>query len=424
AWEPPPGRRDPLVILHENDAGRLPDLLPLRYERMLQSPFTFYRGAAAIMAEDLAATPMTGLRVQLCGDAHLLNFGAYASPERNLVFDVNDFDETNPGPWEWDLKRLATSVAIAARLLALRAAAAEDAVRACVASYRERMLAYAAMPVLDVWYARLDEATLVEMIRSAQARRAYESGLAKGKQQTAAHAFPKLTQAVAGERRFVDDPPLTFHPSDRRALMGEVRTLFTRYAATLPEERRTLFERFTLVDAAYKVVGVGSVGTRCLVALFLASGDDPLFLQIKEARTSVLAPFAGPCAFADNGERVVVGQRLMQAASDIFLGWAAVDGTNFYVRQLRDMKTSANVERMSAVELATYGGFCGWALARAHARSSGEAAALAGYLGGGRTFDSAIVDFANAYADQNQRDYEALVAAAKSGRVPTAPAGR
>ena len=420
-WQPGPERSDPVDVLQEDDATRLPQLVPVRYARMVPSPFTFYRGAAAIMARDLATTPFSGIRTQICGDCHLLNFGAFGTPERNYVFDVNDFDETIWGPWEFDVKRLATSFVIAGRHLALRPGEIEAAALACLRSYRERTFEYASRHVLDVWYARLDEVALAQAVRSAQERRRLGDAPGKARAATSVHLFPRITDPEHGRRHIVDQPPQVFHPPDAEAFLEMVRATFARYRDSLPEALRALLDRFRLVDAAYKVVGVGSVGTRCMIGLFLADEDDPLILQVKEARRSVHEAFVGDCGFRDEGERVVVGQRLMQAASDVFLGWARDDeGHDYYFRQLRDLKTSANVDRMTAEDLRDYAIICGWALARAHAKAGGEAAMIAGYLGRGDVFDRAVVAFAHGYADQNERDYAALQAAVKAGRITVA----
>ncbi len=421
-WRAGAARADPIDVLHRDDEGRLPQLLPIRYSRMRQSPFAFFRGAASIMACDLAQTPISGIRTQICGDAHLLNFGAFGTPERNDVFDVNDFDETIPGPWEFDLKRLVTSVVVAGRHLALRAAEREAAALACARSYRQRMFEYAGRHVLDVWYARLDELLLAEVVRSAQERRLSADSLAKAGSSASAHLYPRVSEADGARRQIVDQPPLVFHPDDREAFLVEVRAGFKNYRDSLPAERRALVDRFRLVDAANKVVGVGSVGTRCFIMLFVADEDDLLILQAKEARHSVHEAFVGSCGFIQDGERVVTGQRLMQAASDLFLGWWRDDeGHDFYVRQLRDLKTAANLERMSAEELRRYAVICGWALARAHAKAGGEPGMIAGYLGRGDAFDQALAAFASDYTDQNERDYRALVAAIEAGRVAAAP---
>lgn len=398
--------------------GRLEDLLPIRYGRMLASPFTFYRGAAAIMASDLASLPVSGIRTQVCGDGHLLNFGGFGTPENRLVFDVNDFDETTLGAWEWDAKRLVTSVVIAGRHLKLPPSDTRAAALRCSRAYREKIRSYAAMKVLDVWYDRLDEARMNEILRSAEERRQYHASIKKAKAQTRAHQFPRFARDAGGTVKIVDEPPLLYHPEDVAPFLEMVRTTFDAYRLELSEDVRTLFDRFTLRDAAYKVVGVGSVGTRCLVALFTAADEDPLVLQMKEARASVFETYAGAPAFACQGERVVTGQRALQAASDLFLGFAkASDGHDYYIRQLRDMKTSPDVDDMSAVALQDYADFCGWALARAHAKASGSAAMIGGYLGRSTAFDEAIVEFAEAYANQNERDYNALVEAVRDGKV-------
>jgi uncharacterized protein (DUF2252 family) len=383
---------------------------------MLQSPLAFFRGAASIMASDLQRTPVSGIETQICGDAHLANFGAFATPERRLVFDVNDFDETTIGPWEWDLKRLAASFAIAGRQLTLRPRETHEAVVASVRSYRERMHGFAAWTVLDTWYARIDEEVLGDIVRSGDARkRAHPNGVARASDGRVA---PRTVRREDGALAIADDPPKVFHPPDAAAYESYVRALFAAYQRTLTVDRKRLFKRFDFVDAAYKVVGVGSVGTRCSVALFAAGEGDALWLQVKEARASVYERYAADRAFANHGERVVVGQRLMQSASDLFLGWArADDGHAFYVRQLRDMKMSPDVATMSPDELRRYAGVCGWALARAHARAGGSAAAIAGYLGRGDAFDEAIAAFSRTYADRNELDYRALQRARDEGRI-------
>ncbi|MGB8966965.1 MAG: DUF2252 domain-containing protein [Candidatus Cybelea sp.] len=417
-WRPGPDRRNPVEILQQSDEGRLADLLPIRYGRMLVNPFTFYRGAAAIMASDLSSLPVSGIRTQICGDGHLLNFGGFGTPENRFVFDVNDFDETTLGAWEWDVKRLVTSVIVAGRHLRLQASESRAAALRCIRSYREKIRDYAAMKVLEVWYDRLDESRMTDIVRSAEERRQYHASIKKAKVETRAHQFPRFARDFGGAVKIVDDLPLLYHPTDAAPFLEMVRATFTAYRATLPDDLRTLFDRFTLRDAAYKVVGVGSVGTRCLVALFTAADEDPLVLQMKEARASVFESYAGAPAFECQGERVMIGQRALQAASDLFLGFArASDGHDYYIRQLRDMKTSADVDDMSAAALADYADFCGWALARAHSKASGSAAMIAGYLGRSTAFDEAIVEFAEAYATQNERDYDALVDAVRNGKV-------
>jgi len=404
--------RDAIAILRAGDAARVAALLPIRYGRMAVSPFTFYRGAAAVMAHDLAASPVSGIRVQCCGDAHLSNFGGFATPERNVVFDVNDFDETAPGAWEWDVKRLAASVEIAGRTIGFKHAQIADAVAGCLELYRLRMAEFADMSTLDVWYFKVDEAALADAIRAASPKTLERTAISS-------HLFPRVESSADGALRFVDTPPHVFHDATDEAL-ELAGGACAAYARTLPADRRALFERYRLADVATKVVGVGSVGTRCLIALFIAgSADDRLILQIKEAAASVLEPYAGTVPFENHGERVVVGQRLIQFASDVFLGWMrGPDGHDYYVRQLRDLKTSADIEKLSLSQFSAYAALCARALARAHARGSGLAAAIAGYLGRGTAFDEAIARFAQAYAEVNARDYEALLAAIKSGEVP------
>jgi len=431
-FEPGAKRPDPVELLERQAATRVPELVPIRYGRMLVSPFTFYRGAALIMAGDLAATPRSGLTVQCCGDAHLSNFGVFASPERRLVFDINDFDETLPGPWEWDVKRLAVSMLIAAQYNGFAARDQELVVLETVAEYRETMARFAAMKNLDVWYAHLDiEAAIAELgsqFKAKQVKRT-EKALAKARTRDSMSAFSKLTRVVDGQRRIVADPPLIVPIDDlaqgteRDEMFDALHELMRSYRATLEYSRRVLLEQFELVDFARKVVGVGSVGTRAWIALMLGlDGGDPLFLQLKEAEASVLEEFVAPSEFGNHGERVVTGQRLMQASSDIFLGWLHVESglddqeRDFYGRQLKDWKGSAEVEQMVPKGMATYGRLCGWTLARAHARS-GDRIAIASYLGQGPTFDRAILAFSGAYAEQNERDYKALAEAVKSGRI-------
>ncbi|HEY7075238.1 MAG TPA: DUF2252 domain-containing protein [Solirubrobacteraceae bacterium] len=437
AFEPTSARVDPLTLLERQATTRVPELVPIRYGRMLVSPFTFYRGAAAIMAEDLAATPRSGLTVQCCGDAHLSNFGVFASPERRLVFDVNDFDETLRGPWEWDVKRLAASMLIAADDNGFAAKDQEQVVLETVGEYRAAMRDFAARNNLDVWYSRLEiEAALEKYGAQFKAKQVanVEKQLAKARTKDSMSAFSKLTHEVNGEVRFVDQSPLivpiTELAGDNAAdeIFEELRKLIRGYRASLEHDRRVLLEEFELHDVARKVVGVGSVGTRAWIALFLGRDNkDPLLLQLKEAEASVLEPYLGASEFKNHGQRVVTGQRLMQATSDIFLGWlrvpAGLDGVarDFYARQLKDWKGSAEIEQMVPKGMAAYGRLCGWTLARAHARS-GDRIAIAAYLGGGNAFDRALVDFAKAYAEQNRRDFEALTAAVESGRI-TAEAG-
>ena len=420
SWPARAGRPDPVTRLVETTEGLLPELVPIRFGRMLRSPFTFHRGAAVLMADDLAGTPATGIRVQACGDCHLLNFGGFATPERRLVFDINDFDETLPAPWEWDVKRLATSFTLAARDQKLGRKCAGAASRAVVRAYREWTAAFAAMPTLEAWYTELDWTDLPDRKRDRSARRLMRKRARKVLHHTAANVgHPKTVASGRQGLRIKDDPPLVFH-RDRIEGGGFQHTIvgiLTRYRDSLPDERRVLLDRFRFVDAALNVVGVGSVGTLCGVVLLMAGGTDPLFLQIKQARASVLEPHAGASRHANHGQRVVVGQRIMQAASDVFLGWTEGDrGRHFYVRQLRDAKIKPTIEGLDVAALVAYARSCGHALARAHARS-GRTAAIAGYLGKRTVFDDAVVEFATAYADQTERDHAALVAAVRAGRV-------
>lgn len=416
-WAPRSNRPDPLAELEESNLGRLSALVPLRYGRMLDSPFAFFRGAAAIMANDLSNTPKSGQKVQAGGDCHLLNFGAYGTPERNFVFDINDFDETLPAPWEWDVKRLSASIVVAGRSINISRKGCVNAVLAAVGSYRRRMRRFAGMTQLDVWYSRLDADAFVKLAGGVE-KHAFTKTAAKARLRSSAQALPKLTKVVRGQRRIIDNPPLVFHPKTRAdEVLANTRKSYEAYRETLRDDVRALFARYRFVDAAFKVVGVGSVGTRCGIALFMADDNDPLFLQLKEAMPSVLEPYAGKSVYENHGQRVVTGQRLMQAASDMFLGWIrGAQGRDYYVRQLRDMKTSANVAKMTENELLEYSAFCGWALARAHARS-GDAAVIGGYLGNNDVFDQAVVDFSSDYADQNERDYKELVNAVKAGRL-------
>jgi uncharacterized protein (DUF2252 family) len=414
-WQPPANRPDPVALLEESNRSRLQHLVPIRYGRMLASPFTFLRGSPIVMAHDLAATPVSGIRVQACGDAHLMNFGVYASPERNLLFDVNDFDETLPGPWEWDIKRLAASFVVAGRSYGRRSSACLEAAGACASSYRQRIREYSRMRLLDVWYSRVDAQAVLKVLRRG-GRAEMSRELNKARRRNSLSVLSKLAAPVDGKLRIVDDPPLISHVDDI-ALGETVRRFFAGYYATLQDDRRTLIERYRFVDFALKVVGVGSVGTRCFVVLLDSSHhEDPLFLQIKEAQASVLEPHVGRSRCHNHGHRVVSGQRLIQSASDIFLGWSGYGQHHYYVRQLRDMKATADLEAMSGPDLAAYATLCGWVLARAHARS-GDAALIAGYLGKSDVFDRALVAFAQAYADQTERDFEAFEEAVRSGRI-------
>jgi uncharacterized protein (DUF2252 family) len=419
-WTPPADREDPIAILERTNELRVPELVSIRFGRMLASPFSFYRGAPAVMAADLATTRSSGIIVQACGDAHLLNFGLFATPERNLAFDVNDFDETHPAPWEWDVKRLCTSLVIAARQDGCSEAMTAEAARAAARAYRTHIAAFSQMGRLDVWYDRVD----IDRIAAASPRfsDAFAPILKKAERKTSQGALPKLTEVVDGKRKIVDEPPLIVH--GREATDPFVLGAIRHYRESMDPERRVLFDHYQLVDIARKVVGVGSVGLRAFVVLFVGrDGADPLFLQMKEATTSVLAPYVPGFAFDHQGERVVRGQRLMQAASDLFLGWTDnADGQNrhYYVRQLRDRKLSADVGAMTAEQLVEYGMVCGWTLARAHAKTA-DTPRIAGYLGDDDEFDEAMVAFALAYADQNDADYELFRRAVNTGRLFAIP---
>src|SRR5215216_1748244 len=423
-WAPMSYRPDPIELLEAQARDRIPELLPIRYGRMMASPFAFLRGSAIVMANDLASTPKSGIQAQLCGDAHLLNFGAYASPERTLLFDLNDFDETLAGPWEWDIKRLAASFVVAGRDNGFDAADCHAAAQAVTASYRQRMGELSEMGELEVWYSRIGEAEIQGLLSSARAGKKTTKKLSKNVQKArgrdSLQALSKLTTVVDGRRRIIDDPPLLVRIPEGDEIRAQVYAILESYKRTLQEDRRHLLDRYRFVDAARKVVGVGSVGTRAYVVLLEGRDqDDPLFLQVKEAGPSILESYVESNTYEHHGHRVVAGQRLMQAASDIFLGWfRGTAGRDFYWRQLKDMKGSANVEGMTPDELVIYAGLCGWTLARAHARS-GDRVSIAAYLGKSERFDGAIADFAEAYADQTERDHAALCAAVKSGRVAT-----
>ena len=430
-WESAARRKDPVKVLEDQAKSRVQELVPIRYGRMLASPFTFFRGAAAIMAMDLAKTPESGLRAQACGDAHLSNFGVFAAPDRRLVLDVNDFDETLPGPWEWDVKRLAASFAIAGRDRDFTPKETQAAVLTTVRSYREAMREFAAMRNLDVWYARLDVDTLladIAKVADRQQMKAAQRNVKKAGKKNSLKAFDRLVHEVDGEPRIISDPPLIVPARElvsddqRHELEGRIQEMLGRYRESLKGDRRHLFDSYRFVDLARKVVGVGSVGTRAWVVLMMGrDGQDPLFLQAKEAEASVLEPYVGKSEFGNHGERVVEGQWLMQASSDILLGWLpalGIDGRqrDFYVRQLWDGKRSVDIETLPPEGLAIYGRVCGWTLARAHARS-GDRIAIGAYLGKGESFDQAIAEFSERYADQNELDYGALEDAAKSGRI-------
>lgn len=408
-WRPPADRPDPLRLLEEQNRTRLQHLVPLRYQRMAVSPFTFLRGSAIVMARDLAATPVTGIYTQICGDAHLNNFGIYATPERNQVFDVNDFDETLPGPWEWDIKRFSASIVAAGRVNGFPSATNRRAVLSGVESYREHLWQYSAMRYIDVWYSRIDYETSLEFVRP-DFRWYITKQREKARLRSHLQAFPKIAIQVDGQYRIKNDPPLIVHLADEE-LSHRLQELLQAYRPSVQEDRQVLLSKYHYVDIAQKIVGVGSVGTRCYVVLLMGNdNNDPLLLQIKEAQASVLEPYLGPSIYPNHAQRVVCGQRLMQAASDVFLGWTRLDSTDFYIRQLRDMKLSVDLTTLVPEGFIEYCRFCGWALARAHARS-GDPAPICGYLGSSDAFDRAIVAFAEAYADQTGRDHAALVAA-------------
>jgi len=418
-WKPRKDRRDPIDMLVESNEGRLPDLVPIRFGRMMQSPFTFYRGSAAVMAADLATTARSGLRVQACGDAHLLNFGGFATPERNIVFDINDLDETLPAPWEWDVKRLTASVVIAGQYLRLSETECAQAAIATVRSYREHMADYSSMRALEVWYDTIGLKDVLET-QSQERREIIKQRAEKAEERSSPEfIFPKLVEHRGAIPQIKDDPPLIFHPSAEQApgVKNGFKEQVALYRASLPEHVRVLFDRYRLCDIAIKVVGIGSVGTACGIGLWVAADNDPLFLQIKQAKASVLEPYAGKSKHKNHGERVVAGQRLMQSASDIFLGWLeGASGNHFYIRQLRDVKISAIIEDWDDDLLRDYGKLCAWALAKAHARS-GDAAEIAGYIGSSEAFDDAICEFAVEYSDQNERDYRLFVKAVREGRI-------
>ena len=418
-WVPPRDRPDPIELLEESNKPRVPRLVPIRYGRMSLSPLAFLRGAAIVMARDLADTPRTGLRVQLGGDAHLSNFGIFGTPERNEVFDLNDFDETLPGPWEWDVKRLAASLVVASRDNGLSRAQGRRAAVRAVRAYRQEMNGYASMRYLDIWYSHLDPESVARQ-GARQARRAMGRYARKALARTSLHVFPHLVHREGQGYHIRNQPPLIVHyPSDEETKLSHA--LFDLYLKTLPEERRMLLERYRVVDVAQKVVGVGSVGTRCSILLLVGDRgtDDPLFLQVKQALESTLEPFAGRSQYPNHAQRVVVGQHLIQQASDSFLGWGSLDSRHFYVRQLRDWKFVAEPSTMGPKGLLGHAELCGAALARAHART-GDPACISGYIGTKDTFDQAVAAFADAYADQTEHDYAALIAAIKSGRVHAA----
>jgi uncharacterized protein (DUF2252 family) len=418
-WSAPAGRPDLIEILHDADRGRIRELLPIRYSRMRRSPFAFFRGSAAVMAWDLSKTPTTGIRVQACGDCHASNFGGFASPERRLLFDINDFDETHPAPWEWDVKRLAASILLASRELGMGEGRCGDAVAEMAKAYRVHMREYAEMRALEVWYSHMDAEVFIDEAKSAAAKQRWRQVEKKARLQTAEHIFPKVVNVINGRMRIVDHPPLVYHAPASDTTRKRVTQMFHQYRETLPEERRVILDRYHIVDVARKVVGVGSVGTRCDVALLMAGRHDPMLLQFKEALRSALEPYAGKSRYKNQGERVATGQRMLQSASDVFLGWTRdSEGRDYYFRQLRDMKMKIDLENMTKDDWIEYVEICGWTLARAHART-GNAAMIAGYLGKSDSFDLALVKFAGSYSDQTELDHATLLKAIRAGRLKT-----
>ena len=415
-WKSPHRGRDPIAILEASNRGRLQELVPIRYGRMVRTPFTFLRGSAALMARDVATLPSTGIDVQSCGDCHLLNFGAFATPERNLVFDLNDFDETLPAPWEWDLKRLVVSFVVAARDNRQTDEAGRRAVLECVRAYREHLRECSKLRPLEVWYQRMDAKDVIAAAPDAAGRKFRQQIADRARERVLENLFPKIATLVGGRHRIVDQPPVLFHVA-APDFAERVAEGMADYRNSLSDDRRVLLDRYRLEDCALKVVGIGSVGTRCYIGLLFSEDGHPLILQFKEAVRSVLEPYAGKSAYANQGQRVVAGQRLMQSSSDIFLGWVrGRHGYDYYVRQLRDMKMSVPVDGFTAVQLKLYARMCGWSLARAHAKS-GDAATISGYLGKSDAFDRALGAFALDYADQTQKDHAALAKAIRSGRV-------
>ena len=419
-WQVPQKRRSPLALMKKSNKGRIEHLVPIRHGRMMQSPFTFYRGAALNMAADLACTPATGIRVQACGDCHLLNFGAYATPERRVIFDINDLDETLPAPWEWDVKRLAASFVLACRSNGFSEDCARDSVLSCVRSYRERMAEYSEMRIMDVWYASIDVEELIPKIQDSEASERVQKRLEKARERNVLeYEFPELVTTAGLSPLIKDNLPLIYHPRDQghEEQTANLKRAFAQYRESMQEDRRLLLDRFKVMDMAVKVVGVGSVGTFCGIILLMASEHDPLFLQFKQARPSVLEAYAGKSLHKNHGQRIVHGCRMMQSASDIFLGWTEGQlGRQFYIRQLKDMKIKPIVDVFSKSVMIQYAEICGWTLAHAHARS-GEPKKISGYLGKSDRFDEAIADFSIAYADQNERDHEVLMKAVRAGKL-------
>jgi uncharacterized protein (DUF2252 family) len=416
-WAPPEGRPDPVEVLKSFDAERLPELLPIRYARMRHSPFAFFRGSAVLMALDLSGTAATGIRVQACGDCHAANFGGFASPERRLLFDINDFDETQRAAWEWDVKRLAASIVLVSRELGLGAAQASDATRTMVRSYREHLREYARMRALEVWYSHIGAEVFMDKAQTKTAQSRWKHIVNRARLQTAEHIFPEIAKATNGEPRLVDHPPLVYHARSSELILKHVTEMFHCYRQTLSEDRRMILNRYRIVDVARKVVGVGSVGTRCDLILLMAGAQDPLLLQIKQALPSALEPYVSKSRCQNHGERVVNGQRMLQSASDVFLGWTHDEaGRCYYFRQLRDMKMKIDLDTLTKRDWLEYVEICGWTLARAHART-GDAALIAGYIGKSEAFDAAIAKFGHAYADQTERDYELFLKAIRAKRL-------
>lgn len=419
-WKAAADRPDPVDMLEEGNIGRIQHLIPIRYGRMLQTPFTFFRGAAALMARDLSYTPNSKVRVQACGDCHLMNFGAFATPERNVVFDLNDFDETLPAPWEWDIKRLSTSFVLACRDNGLKPKTEIAAAESVAQGYREKMASMSKLSIMDIWYEQIPWESIIAKTGDAELMKRRQEQLKKARKRTIQlYYYPKLVESGGGKYKIKDNPPLIFHPPEveNDVFLEKIKGSLLEYRNTLQWDKQRLFDRYKLVDFAIKVVGIGSVGTTCGILLFIGPDDDPLLLQVKEARPSVLEPYVGKSAFANNGERVVAGQRIVQAASDIFLGWTRSDeGKDFYIRQLRDTKVKLEPQFWDAKEMVATAKLMGEVLARSHARS-GDAAVISGYLGNGAEFDRAIGQFSAVYADQSEKDFNALSAAVESGRV-------
>jgi uncharacterized protein (DUF2252 family) len=417
-WNPKADRTDPVQILIDSSAGRVENLIPIRYGRMLQSPFAFLRGSAAVMARDLSSAQNSGVIVQCCGDCHLMNFGGYATPERNQVFDINDFDETLPAPFEWDIKRLAASIVVAGRFREFSDKDNKRAALNAVKTYTQKIREFSAMRQLEIWYNRIDESSIAEMFKSdpefvKRAKKISE----KARERTHEFVFPRISELKDGKRRIIDDPPLIYHPDNTELMIKSAYDFFDNYYYSLPDDRKSLLNRYKLEDVALKVVGVGSVGTRCVIGLFSLSDKDAIILQFKEARPSVLENYAGSSIYKNHGERIVNGQRLMQTVSDIFLGWTQSSaGTDFYIRQLRDMKASATVENFTPQLLEDYSSLCGWALAKSHAKA-GRSPEITGYIGKSDIFSKAIADFAVLYADQTGADFDLLKKAEKTGRI-------